>query len=463
MKKIQESMFRDMQNKDIFDQAKKNAFTYADQVDQMPVYPSEENINGLQVFQEPMPTDPCEASEVLELLQQHGAPATIAQTGGRYFGFVNGGVVPAAVAAQWMADMWDQCGGLYLTSPVNALLETVCENWLKEIFDLPKETVAGFVTGTSMANLCALAAARFRLLKNLGWDVNDKGLNGAPELRLIAHEHTHASIVKTLAMLGFGKNNIEWVRSDAQGRIEVDAVPALDERSLLILQAGNVNSGAFDPFPVLCERAQKAGAWVHIDGAFGLWAGACESLKYLTEGMQAATSWAVDGHKTLNTPYDNGIVLCRDHEAMITALQAHGDYLTFSDKRDPLLFTPEMSKRARSIEVWATMKFLGKSGIDDMITGFHELAKALAKQLREAGFRILNDVVFNQVLVACDSAEHTLQTLHHIQQSGECWCGGSNWHGEPVIRVSVCSWATTQEDIERTVVAFVQARSLAQA
>ena len=223
--------------------------------------------------------------------------------------------------------MWDQCGGLYLTSPVNALLETVCENWLKEIFDLPQETVAGFVTGTSMANLCALAAARFRLLKNLGWDVNDKGLNGAPELRLIAHEHTHASIVKTLAMLGFGKNNIEWVRSDAQGRIEVDAVPALDERSLLILQAGNVNSGAFDPFPVLCERAQKAGAWVHIDGAFGLWAGACESLKYLTEGMQAATSWAVDGHKTLNTPYDNGIVLCRDHEAMITALQAHGDYL----------------------------------------------------------------------------------------------------------------------------------------
>ena len=462
MKKIQQKMFKDMQDKRIFEQARSYAFDYADQVHEMRVYPADESIHNLSALQERMPDDSCDAGEVLNLLQQYAAPATIAQTAGRYFGFVNGGVVPTAVAAKWMADVWDQCGGLYLTSPVNAVLESLCEQWLKELFGLPQETVAGFVTGTSMANLCALAAARYRLLKNVGWDVNAQGLNGAPEIKLIAHEHTHASIVKTLAMLGFGKDNIHWVASDDEGRIQVDAVPELDQLSVLILQAGNVNSGAFDPFPALCDRAQAAGAWVHVDGAFGLWAGACEKLKHLTDGMQNATSWAVDGHKTLNTPYDCGIVMCRDHEAMITALQAHGDYLIYSDKRDPLLYTPEMSKRARAIELWATMKFLGKRGIDEMVSGFHELSKYIAQQLKNAGFRILNDVVFNQVLVACDDAEQTQKTLHNIHQSGICWCGGSNWHGEPVIRVSICSWATTVDDIEQTVTAFIDARAVAQ-
>ncbi|WP_395375224.1 pyridoxal phosphate-dependent decarboxylase family protein [Marinicella sp. W31] len=459
MKKIQETMFKDMQDKSIFEQARAYAFEYADQVDTMRVYPTEESIQNLSALQENMPTESCDAEHVLNLLQKYAAPATVAQTAGRYFGFVNGGVIPAAVAAKWMTDMWDQCGGLYLTSPVNAVLESICEQWLKELFGLPEDTVAGFVTGTSMANLCALAAARYRLLKNVGWDVNAQGLNGAPQLKLIAHEHTHASIVKTLAMLGFGKENIHWVPSDEAGRIQVDAVPELDQQSVLILQAGNVNSGAFDPFTELCERAESAGAWVHVDGAFGLWAGASEELKYLTEGIHKATSWAVDGHKTLNTPYDCGIVLCRDHKAMITALQAHGDYLIYSDKRDPLLYTPEMSKRARAIELWATMKFLGRRGIDDMVTGFHALSKYIAQQLKKAGFRILNDVVFNQVLVACDDAEQTQKTLQYIQQSGTCWCGGSNWHGEPVIRISICSWATTADDVDQTVEAFIRART----
>ncbi|MDH3649652.1 MAG: aminotransferase class V-fold PLP-dependent enzyme [Saprospiraceae bacterium] len=455
---LQEKMFTELREKKIFDLARTYAYIYADQVRSMDVFPKRERIQDLEIFEESLPQHSIEAKRVIAQLHTYGSPATLAQTGGRYYGFVNGGVLPVAIATKWLTDFWDQNGGLYLTSPLNAKLEEVCQRWLVDLFQLPTHSVAGFVSGTSTANLCGLAAGRYRLLKNQGWDINEKGLGGAPELKIIAHKGIHGSVIKALALLGYGRENVRWIADDNQGRIQAELLPDLDEYTLIILQAGNVHSGAFDPFDHVCDLANEKGAWVHIDGAFGLWAQASKALSYLTKGIDKACSWAVDGHKTLNTPYDSGIVLCRDADALIAAMQATGDYLMIKDRREPLLYTPEMSKRARAIELWATLKYLGRAGIDEMITLFHHRAEQLAHMLRHLNFRILNDVVFNQLIVAGGSEQETMKILANIQQSGDCWCGGSTWQGESIIRVSVCSWATTENDINRTVAAFVEAR-----
>ena len=456
--KVQEQMFKELDEKTIFNQAKEYAFEYADEIDDRPVFPTEKAIQDLDVFNEVMPKEVGSPDEIIKLLHQYGSPATVAQTGGRYFGFVNGGAVPVSIATKWLSDFWDQNAGLYLISPINSKLEVICEQWLKEIFNLPKETVAGFVSGTSTANLCGLVAGRYRLLKNQGWDVNENGLIGAPPIKIVAHTQVHGAIKKALAIIGFGKNNITWVDSDKEGRILLEKIPEIDSNTMIILQAGNANSGAFDPFEKICKKANEVGAWVHVDGAFGLWAAATDTLSHLTKGMELASSWAVDGHKTLNTPYDSGIVLCKDGPALVSALQATGEYIIFSENKDSMLYTPEMSKRARAIELWATMKYLGKKGINEMVTGFYHHAKQFEKDMKSNGFRIMNEVVFNQIMIACDSDEETKAMLTHLQNSGECWCGGSTWHGEAVVRVSICSWATTEKDIQRTVQAFVTAR-----
>ena len=456
--KVQDQMFEELKDKNLFNQAKDYAFQYADEINNRPVFPSDKAINDLDVFNEKMPAKTSSPEQIIQLLHDYGSPASVAQTAGRYFGFVNGGAVPVSVATKWLTDFWDQNAGLYIISPINSKLEMICEEWLKEIFNLPKETVAGFVSGTSSANLCGLVAARYRLLKNLGWDVNEDGLNGAPIIKVVAHRQVHSAIKKALAIIGFGKNSITWVDSDEQGRVMLEKIPEIDSSTLVILQAGNANTGSFDPFEEICKKANEVGAWVHIDGAFGLWAAATETLSYLTKGMELASSWAVDGHKTLNTPYDSGIVLCKDGPAMVSALQSTGEYIIYSEKKDSMLYTPEMSKRARAIELWATMKYLGKEGINEMVTGFYLHAKQFEKDMRAHGFRIINEVVFNQVMIACENEELTKATLVNLQNSGECWCGGSTWEGEAVVRVSICSWATTAEDIQRTVNAFVAAR-----
>jgi len=460
---LQKKMFKELKEKKIFDLARNYAFSYADNIDKMDVFPSDENLKNLEIFGEAIPDDSASAKSIISQLNKFGSPATTAQTGGRYFGFVNGGVLPISVATKWLADFWDQNGGMFLTSPINAKLEMICEQWLKELFNLPKETVAGFVSGTSTANFSGIVAARYRLLKNQGWDVNIKGLNGAPKIRIIAHQQAHSSITKALALAGFGKENVEWVESDDQGRMILDKLPKLDSTCLVFLQAGNVNTGSYDHFSEICKKTNNAGAWVHIDGAFGLWASASKSLSHLTEGMELASSWATDGHKTLNTPYDSAVILCKDSEALISALQATGEYITYSKQKDPMLCTPEMSKRSRAIEMWAAIKYLGKKGIDEMVTGFHLRAKQLENGLRSNSFTIINEVVFNQVLVSCGNPELTKSTLLNLQRSGEIWCSGSTWKGEPVIRISICSWATTKEDIDRTIVAFKKARITASA
>jgi len=455
---LQDKMFSELREKKIFDLARSYAYNYVDQIRQMDVFPAAEKLADLSIFDEELPEVTCDARKVIAQLNTYGAPATPAQTGGRYFGFVNGGVLPVALATKWMTDFWDQCAGLYLTSPINAKLEEVCEKWLIELFKLPASTVAGFVSGTSLANLCGLGAARYRLLKNHGWDINQQGLQGSPELKIIAHKGIHGSIIKALALLGFGRENVLWVDADNQGRIIVEAVPELDDQTLLILQAGNVNTGAFDPFDMICQKAREAGAWVHIDGAFGLWAQASSTLSHLTDGLEHASSWAVDGHKTLNTPYDSGVILCRDKDALIRAMQATGDYLMMADRREPLLYTPEMSKRARAFELWAVLKYLGKEGVDELVTSLHQKAVSLSDKLKARNFRIHNEVVFNQVLVSFDNPNQTNDALSRIQQSGECWCGGTTWNDEPAIRISICSWATTEQDIDRTVNLFQEIR-----
>ena len=448
-------------NRALFEQAKAYALEYMETIGERDVYPTVEALHRLDAFEEELPNGPTDPTEILDALHRIGSPATVAQTGGRYFGFVNGGALPGALAARWLADVWDQNAALHAISPVASVLEEVCERWLVELLGLPEGTAAGFVTGTSVATLSGLAAGRDRLLRQAGWDGQAQGLFGAPALRVVLGAQVHSSVFKALSLLGLGKERVTTVPADRHGRIIPGEMPKLDDRTLLILQAGNVNTGAFDPFEPTCRQAREAGAWVHIDGAFGLWAAASKKRRFLTEGVQRADSWSVDAHKTLNAPYDNGIVFCRDREALTRAMHMTGSYIAYGDHRDGMRYTPDMSRRARSVELWATLKALGREGVAALVDDLCDKALYFTEQLEKKDFTIRNRVCFNQVLVACESPDITSATLEHIQGSGTCWCGGATWEGEPVIRVSVCSFMTTRDDIDRSVRAFVEARALA--
>lgn len=458
MSDLQQKMFQEIRNKAIFKKAQHYTSEYLDNIFDRNVYPTKEALNNLSVFDEALPESSTSAEAVIDQLEHYGSPATTATLGGRYFGFVTGSAVPIGLAAKNMATYWDQAPAMHVLSPIGNKLESVVEKWLVALFNLPKTTSAGFVSGTSTANLCGLAAARYRILQRNNWDINKKGLRNAPNIRIVTGKQAHSTILKAIGILGLGQDNIEYVDVDNQGRIIAEAVPELDENTILILQAGNVNSGAFDDFENICAKAKKTNTWVHIDGAFGLWAEAVNTLKHLTKGIEQASSWAVDGHKTLNTPYDCGISLCADKEAMTAALHMSGSYIVESKERDGMFYTPEMSRRARIIELWAIIKYLGKSGIDDMILTMHKRATQFAKEIAKTpGFHVENDVVFNQVIVRCKTDDITTQVLHNIQELRECWLGGSSWKGNKVMRVSICSWATTQADISRSVKSFEKA------
>ncbi|WP_237275919.1 pyridoxal phosphate-dependent decarboxylase family protein [Tenacibaculum ovolyticum] len=461
MSEIQNKMFLEIRDKEIFNQAQQYSFEYLESVFDRNVYPTEEALENLSIFNEELPANSTNAKNVIEQLNKYGSPATTATLGGRYFGFVCGSVVPVGLAAKNLGTYWDQAPAMNVLSPIGSKLESVVEKWLVDLFNLPKNTSAGFVSGTSTANLCGLAAARYRILQRNNWDINKKGLNGSPRIRIITGKQAHSTVLKAIGILGLGTENIEWVDVDNQGRIIAEAIPELDENTILILQAGNVNSGAFDDFETICEKAKKANSWVHIDGAFGLWAEAVDELKYLTKGIGNASSWAVDGHKTLNTPYDCGIILCSDQEAMTSALHMSGSYIIESTERDGMFYTPEMSRRARIIELWSIMKYLGKNGIDEMILTMHKRAKQFTEEIvKIEGFYVENDVVFNQVIVRCNSDEITEQVLSNVQMLRECWLGGSVWFGKKVMRVSICSWATTENDILKSVKSFTKALAL---
>ncbi len=455
---VSERLRREATTRQLFEQAKDYAVEYMQNVSTQLVFPEEAVVDGLEIFREPLPLEAADSYQIIEQLHHYGSSATVAQTGGRYFGFVNGGIIPASLAVKWLVDTWDQNAALYVMSPISSVLEEVCEGWLRELFGFPTGTAVGFVGGSSAATLCGLTAGRNRLLEQSGYDVNKQGLFGAPEIKIILGEGAHSSVYKALSILGLGSERVIRVPMDDQGRIITAQVPELDDKTLLILQAGNVNTGSFDDFQNLCERASRAGSWVHVDGAFGLWAAASDEFRHLTQGIEQADSWSLDAHKTLNAPYDNGIIICADREALTKALHMTGSYIVYSDNRDGMLYTPDMSRRARAVELWAALKSLGRRGVAELVEDLHEKAAYFAAKLEQNNFLIHNQVVFNQIITSDPNPEMTRKILNGIQASGECWCGGALWNNTPVIRVSVCSYRTTYQDIDLSVNTFIRAR-----
>jgi len=425
-------------------------------VDGRSVAPSAEAVAGLAALCGKLPDGPASAESVVELLHRHGSPATVVNSGGRYFGFVNGGMVPAALGAAFLVSAWDQNAAFQVQSPTALALEETALGWVAEIFGLPAGTGGAVVTGATMANFSALAAARHAILERAGWDVERDGLFGAPPITVVAGDEVHSSLIKALGMLGLGRNRVIRVPVDGQGRMRVDSLPRLDGRTILCLQAGNVNTGAFDPAAAICPAAREAGAWIHVDGAFGLWAAASERLRHLTAGFALADSWATDGHKWPNVGYDCGVALVRDPAALKAAMSIQAAYLMQGESREASHYNPELSRRARGVELWAALRSLGRSGMAEIVERTSAHARRFAKELRAAGYAILNDVIINQVLVSFGSPEQTLRVVERIQRDGTCWCGSTVWQGKTAMRISVSSWATTEGDVEMSLAAMLR-------
>jgi glutamate/tyrosine decarboxylase-like PLP-dependent enzyme len=429
---------------------------YAGEIRERRVAPTEPQIRELSKFHEAFPENSSDPRSVVAMLDEFGSPATVATTGGRYFGFVTGGVLPASMAASWLASAWDQNAGLRAMSPAGVELEDVALGWVCEALHLPADCEGGLVTGATTANFTALAAARYGLLKKAGWDVAEDGMFGGPAIEVVVGAEVHASVLKALSLAGFGRRRVTIVETDGQGRMRAEKLPKLSERAIVCIQAGNVNTGSFDPAAEICRSAHEQGAWVHVDGAFGLWALVSPKFKHLTDGFELADSWATDAHKWPNVNYDNGIVLVRDGAALRAAMTLSAAYLEPGTRREPMHNTPEASRRARGIELWAALKSLGRSGLCELIERTCSLAKRFESGLRAAGFEVLNQVVINQVLVSFGSGEITREVIRRIQEDGTCWCGVTEWQGKTAMRISVSSWATTEADVDRSLEAMVR-------
>jgi glutamate/tyrosine decarboxylase-like PLP-dependent enzyme len=440
----------------------KRAARYASGIGTRRILPLIGEVSRLDALGGALPESSCDPAAVLALLDDVGSPATLATTGGRYFGFVMGGTLPAALAANWLAGAWDQNAAFSMMSPVAAKVEEIALGWLRDIFRLPESCGAGFVTGATMANFTALAAARHAVLKRAGWRVEEDGLFGAPAIRVVLGAETHVSVMKALSLLGLGSARVITVPTDDQGRIKPGELPKLDDRTVVCIQAGNVNTGAFDPADEICSLAHDSGAWVHVDGAFGLWASAAPSRMHLTKGIPDADSWATDFHKWLNVPYDSGIAFVRQPESLHNAMAISAAYLPGREAREPAQYTPESSRRARGVEVWAALRSLGRQGLAELIERNCRFAERFAEGLRSAGYPVLNDVVLNQVLVSFGDTEMTRRVIEGVQEDGTCWCGGTQWNGQSAMRISVSCWATTDEDVERSLTAVLRiAKALA--
>ncbi len=445
--------------RDLLESTARRAVHYLETLDDRGVAPTAQALHNLSRLHESFPEHPTDPTEVLALLDEVGSPATVASAGGRFFGFVIGGAVPASLAANWLAAAWDQNGGLIATSPIGAALESVAMAWLLDVLHLPPESGVGFVTCATAANFTALAAARHSVLQQVGWDVESQGLFGAPPITVIVGDEVHVSILKALTLLGLGRDRVIRVPVDDQGRMRADALPAMSGPTIVCIQAGNVNSGAFDPATEIIAKAHASGAWVHVDGAFGLWAAAAPDRAYLTAGYADADSWGTDGHKWLNTPYDCGLVICRDAAALKAAMAASAAssaYLVQTENREPYQYTPDFSRRARGVEVWAALRSLGRSGVADLVERTCRHAARFAEGLTAAGYLVLNEVVINQVMVTFGDAETTHAIIADLQAEGTCWASGSVWHGHSVMRISVSSWATTESDVERSLEAILR-------
>ena len=421
------------------------------------VAPDPASVAALDRLDFPLDDAGMEPSKVLALLDELGSPATVASAGPRYFGFVTGAALPAAVAASWLSAAWDQNGAMAAMSPVANRLDSVALGWAIDLLGLPAGTSGSFVSGATMANATCLAAARDSVLAAAGWDAASDGLVGAPPVTVVVGDEVHMAVGKALGLIGLGRNRAIRLAVDDQGRIRPDRLPELPGPAIVCLQAGNVNSGASDPFSPLIEWARGQGAWVHVDGAFGLWAAACPDLADQVAGVDAADSWATDAHKWLNTTYDCGLALVRDADALRAAMQATAAYLPAAPGRDAMNFGPQSSQRARGIEVWATLASLGRRGVADLIGRTSALARRFAAGLSAGGAEILNEVVLNQVVVAFGDDATTEAILSEVQARGVCWCGPTTWRGRRAMRVSVSGWSTTEADVDRSVAAVLEA------
>ena len=442
---------------DLLKDGARRAAAYLESLTDRAVAPSAESVERLRALDEPMPECGTGPEAVLELLDSVCTPATTAMAGPRFFGFVIGGALPVTVATNWLATAWDQNTGLYAPTPATSHLEQVALGWLVELFGLSPGTGGAFVTGATMANFTALAAARHEVLRRAGWNVEADGLYGAPEVTVVIGEEAHPTLIKSLGLLGFGRKRAIKVPTDAEGRMRADSLPRLNGPSIICAQAGNVNTGSFDPIPQIVRYARESGAWLHVDSAFGLWAAAAPTRAYLAEGLAEADSWATDFHKWLNVPYDSGMALVQNPEALRAAMAITAEYLpTDNPSRNPSDFTPELSRRARGVDVWAALKSLGREGVADLIERMCRYARRFAEGFESAGFRVLNEVVLNQVLVSFGDAETTNRVIAEIHADGTCWCGGTVWQGQTAMRISVCCWATTETDVEMSLEAMLR-------
>lgn len=432
------------------------AIRYREGLDDRRVAPLPESVVRLSELGGALPEQPQDAETILALLDEIGSPATVTTAGARYFGFVNGSSLPVTLAANWLAGAWDQNACLSVMSPVAIALEEIALRWLLDALGLPAQCGGAFVTGATMANFTGLAAARHSVLKNAGWDVEARGLFGAPPITVVVGAEAHPTLLKALGLLGLGRERVLTVPADGQGRMRADAFPELSGPAIVCIQAGNVNTGAFDPATEICALAHQSGAWVHVDGAFGLWAAASPARAHLTQGFAEADSWATDAHKWLNVPYDSGLAFVRYPESLRAAMSVSAAYLPTGDVREPMHYTPEGSRRARGIEVWAALRSLGRAGLAEMIEHACRHAARFAEGLSEAGYHALNDVVINQVLVSFGDKETTRRVIAGIQEDGTCWCGGTVWQGQTAMRISVSSWATTEADVERSLAAMLR-------
>jgi glutamate/tyrosine decarboxylase-like PLP-dependent enzyme len=445
---------------DALESAAAAAIAYVRAVDARRVFPDAADIAALAAFDEPLPEDGTDVAETLGLLDRVGGPATVASTGSSYFGFVTGGTHPAALGAAWLADAWDQNAALPVMSPVAAKVGEVVRGWLVDVLGLPEGTLAAFVTGATVANASCLAAARDSLLASQGWDVPNDGLFGAPPLDVVVGERVHSTVSKSLSMVGLGRTRVHVVPPDEQGRMRADLLPDVPGPVLLCAQAGEVNTGAFDPFEPVADWVAERAGWLHVDGAFGLWAAADPSRRELVRGIDRADSWATDGHKWLNVTYDCGIAFVRRPDDLRRTFAATAAYLPPSDVFEAMHHTPQSSQRARQLEVWAVLRTLGRHGVARLVADTCAAAGSIATRLGEADFDVLNDVVLNQVLVRWIDGPTTERLMAALQADGRVWCGSTQWGGQTAMRISVSSWKTDQAAADRAadVIAEVAAR-----
>jgi glutamate/tyrosine decarboxylase-like PLP-dependent enzyme len=432
------------------------AARYLETAADRPVAAPEAAIKGLSTFPSELPAGPSDPAAVVDLLDRVGSPATTVNTHGRYFGFVTGGTHPAAAAAAVLAGTWDQNTALPVMSPVGTHLDALAARWVVDLLGLPPTAVATFCGGATIANLTCLLAARDALLARAGWSVAEQGVAGSPPLRVVATAEVHVSVLKALRAAGVGTASIELVATDGCGRLVAGKLPALDARTIVVLQAGNVNTGHSDPFVAAIPEARSAGAWVHVDGAFGLWAAASPQRRALLAGVDAADSWATDAHKWLNAPYDAGIAVCARAEDLRRALATDAAYVSTDADRALMHLSLQMSQRARGIETWAVLMAEGRAGLAALVDRHCDQAVRFAERLAAAGAQILAPVVLNQLLVRFGDDTTTDAVVAAVQADGTCWVGGTSWQGRRAMRISVSDMATTDDDIDTSAAAVLR-------